>query len=283
MMAHAHDRSTARNDYFLDQICSIGACVLLGGVCVLMWTTGKVALILAPQFHLPVLIGGIALLVIAFVQLWAIWKAAGKVIAEHDHHHHEHEGPCDHDHQHIDCGHDHDHNWMPAKYALLLLPVMLFLLGLPHEGFSADALRKNMQSQQGEIQGSDREIARKGEDLSLGFKELSNAAHVEQKRLSLEGKTVRLRGMFMKLKNDKEFTLFKIRMNCCAADATPMPVRIMSPAPVNQFQDREWVEVKGQLEFRKLQGQNRFIPVVTVEEMSHIKRIPAEPTEFDFS
>jgi uncharacterized membrane protein YcgQ (UPF0703/DUF1980 family) len=88
--------------------------------------------------------------------------------------------------------------------------------------------------------------------------------------------------MFMRLRGDKEFTLFKIRMRCCAADAIPMQVRIFSPVPLNQFQDREWVEVKGQLQFVKLAGQQKVIPVVVVESGDDIRKIPPEPTEFDY-
>src|SRR5207248_10502010 len=40
----------------------------------------------------------------------------------HDHHHH------DHDHAH---DHGHSHGWTPAKYAVLLLPLVLYLLHLP--------------------------------------------------------------------------------------------------------------------------------------------------------
>ncbi len=167
---------------------------------------------------------------------------------------------------------------MPVKYAFLLLPIVLFVLGLPHSGFSNDLLKKQMN--QGEIDGP-KDVANKGTDLSLGFRELSEAAYSESKQQALEGKTVKLRGMFMKLR-DKEFTLFKIRMRCCAADAIPMQVRIISPIALNQMQEREWVEAKGQLQFVKLAGQNKVVPVVIVENGDDIKKIPAEPTEFDY-
>jgi hypothetical protein len=79
----------------------------------------------------------------------------------HDHaHHHEHGAACDHDHDHHHehvqpaeaatgvgtlamaapavhthtLGHshdDHDHGWAPWRYVVLLVPMMLFLLGLP--------------------------------------------------------------------------------------------------------------------------------------------------------
>lgn len=281
-MVHSHEHAANRSAYYLDQLCSVGACAALGAISILMWQSGRIAVILAPQFHLPVMIGGIALLIVAAIQALSIWRAAGRESAQNrEQHHHDHEGPCDHDHNHADCGHDHDHSWTPAKYALLLLPVLLYLLGLPHSGFSNEMLKKNMGNF--EIVGTDRVVTAKGEDWTLGFKELSNAANSEAMRQQFEGKTVRLKGMFMRMRGDKEFTLFKIRMRCCAADAIPMQVRIIAPGLVGQYQDREWVEARGIVEFRQIQGQNKFIPVVTVGEMSDIKRIPPEPTEFDFS
>lgn len=74
---------------------------------------------------------------------------------EHDHHH-EHAGACNHDHHHHEhgeaCGHDHDHDhahgcsephvhgpacdhdhaWAPWRYAVILLPVVLFFLNMPN-------------------------------------------------------------------------------------------------------------------------------------------------------
>src|SRR6266849_9312992 len=66
--------------------------------------------------------------------------AAGHVHA-HDHGHehgtlaaeHSHAHVCDHEpepaHSHEDCG--HEHGWAPWRYVVLLLPLLLFLLGMP--------------------------------------------------------------------------------------------------------------------------------------------------------
>lgn len=62
---------------------------------------------------------------------------------EHTHHDHghEHTHACTHDQG--DCGHDHahhDHAWNPWRYAVLLLPVVLYFLNLPNQGFSKDVI-----------------------------------------------------------------------------------------------------------------------------------------------
>src|SRR5262245_1681405 len=61
---------------------------------------------------------------------------------EHDHgHHHDHGYAHSHNHGHHHHSHDHDHGhdhgWAPWRYTVLMLPVVLFLLNLPNEIFSA--------------------------------------------------------------------------------------------------------------------------------------------------
>src|SRR5436305_831344 len=56
---------------------------------------------------------------------------------------HPHEHTHDHDHdraghsQHDHDASDHDYGWAPLRYVLLLVPIILFLLGLPNKGPAA--------------------------------------------------------------------------------------------------------------------------------------------------
>ena len=59
-MAHAHDHS--HGDHKLEQICTLIISGLLGLVCILLYAKNALGLILAKQFHMPVLLGGISLL-----------------------------------------------------------------------------------------------------------------------------------------------------------------------------------------------------------------------------
>jgi hypothetical protein len=109
--------------------------------------------------------------------------AAGHTHHHHDHeHHHHHDHDHGHDHDHAHCGHDHDHahehhtaagephvhtltpgvdrahghgpgedqddghmhSWAPWRYVVLLVPIMLFLLGLPARGLNANAVEVDM-------------------------------------------------------------------------------------------------------------------------------------------
>jgi hypothetical protein len=189
-MAHVHD---ADNDaYYLDQLCLVGICAAFAGVCLALyfWQTEMLTLLLAPQFHVFVLMSGVGLLALVVIRSVTLWRqasaqtqAANHVHHHHDHHHHDHgHEHCGHDHEHEGCaghdhghehhitatphshvhapgvahdhdhhhhdhdhahghGHDHghDHSWAPWRYVVLLIPIMLFLLGLPSRGLNVQA------------------------------------------------------------------------------------------------------------------------------------------------
>jgi len=155
-MAHIHEDS---DTYYLDQLCLIALSGAFGGVCLTLyfWQVPMLNLMLGPQFHGYVLASGILLLALAGIRAVILWKAAGQAKLSlghshghdhgHEHHHHEnrdHNHHQGHDHQHAhghnhdhEHGHSHDghdHDWAPWRYVVLLLPIMLFLLGLPNKG-----------------------------------------------------------------------------------------------------------------------------------------------------
>ncbi len=278
-MAHTH---AADKNYYLDQICSLGACAALGVVGVLMYTSGKLSLLLTAPFHPWVLAGGITLLAIALVRGTYLWRLAGRLEVEcdHDHghdHHHKHDEHCDHEHAVDDCGHEHSHAWTPAKYALLMLPITLYLLELPNAAFSADWA--NRQADQSALEGPGRAVGDKGAKV-LGFRELSDAAGDAGKRNYFEGHTVKLKGMFVKLGMPNEFTLMRLKMNCCAADVVPMQVRILSEDKVGDFARTDWVEVEGKVEFRKVAGKEKYYAVL-ITSSDKVKKTDPEATPYD--
>src|SRR6185312_14499597 len=103
---HHHHGETPR-DYFVEQLLTIFVVGLFGGVAILMYQSGKLGIVLADPFHIPVLVGGVAVLVLVAVRALSVWKEAGAVQAyNHGHHHHDH----DHGHDHHDHDHGHDHH-----------------------------------------------------------------------------------------------------------------------------------------------------------------------------
>jgi hypothetical protein len=119
------------------------------------------------------------------------------------------------------------------------------------------------------------ELVSTGNAERMRFNDLNDAAFDEAKRKSMEGRAVILEGRFKRLA-DKEFTLFRLKMTCCAADTVPLKVQIIVPQPINNIEDFTWVRVKGQLQFFQVPGSDRYIPVVMVAENSDAKPADAQ-------
>jgi hypothetical protein len=296
-MAHDHHHHGG-STYYLDQLCTIAACGALGGVSILMYALRgpdgkpKLEYILAPQFFIPVLLGGITLVALVAIRAVTLWQEAGRTpnhvhghdCCDHDHdhahehvHEHPHHGDHDHDHAHVhshDHSHDHghEHGWTPARYAVLMLPIVLYFLNLPNSSFSAEEIGKMLG--QSKIDSSAELVAKK-EGLVLGFKELSNAAYFPEQRQELEGKTGKLTGMYMPL-GPKQFTLYRVKINCCAADAIPVGVGIICKENITRFKEKQWVEATGQIQFRKDQGRDKYMPVLILESADQIQPTQAQ-------
>ena len=103
MAEHTHDHAHDHHDgdtYYLDQICMVGISGAFGAICLALYIANATAaadgrpmlrLLLGEQFHLFVLVSGIALCVIAAVRGVTLWRSAGRPAhahAPHDHEHH---------------------------------------------------------------------------------------------------------------------------------------------------------------------------------------------------
>lgn len=289
-MGHDHSHGDG-SEYYLDQLCTIGLCGAIGGVCIMLYQQDVLKNMLAPAFFLPVLLGGIALLILAVVRGICLWIAVGKKTAAHAH------GPdCHHDHAHdrahTDCGHEHsndhshshgpaddhghEHGWTPIRYAVLLLPVALYFLDLPNSGFGTTRLTDTSSGSPLDSIAM-QNMASRGE-VGLDFKELDRAAFLEDQREYFEGKTGVLKGQFVPGSDPRTGRLVRFKMQCCAADAIALKVQLISPEPLADVQPPlkpgQWVEVKGQIQFRK-NTANEFVPVLQLRSSKDIQ--PIEP------
>jgi len=171
-MGHTHgeDRST----YYMEQLCTIIVCGLLGGVVVMLYYQNILRFILAGYLHVYVLWSGIALVGLAVLRAVGLWLSVSPTASNHElghghehcHHHHEHEHSHHHSHDHeehehshmlvsgqLDCEHEHavehthdcghEHSWNPGRYIVLLLPIVLYFLHLPNAGFTATGVSIN--------------------------------------------------------------------------------------------------------------------------------------------
>ena len=299
---HGHEHAHGDADYFLEQLLTILVCGAFGVVAILMYQFNMLNHILVPQFHLWVMIGGVVLLVFTAIRGIAIWTEAGahRHAHAHDHHHHhghdhthgEHchhghdHGPgCEHDHSHEhhhdqaalprskDHDHSHEHGSIFWRVVVLAFPILLFCLGLPNEGFSKDWIERRL--------GKDvalenvAAVQEKGGDvIEFDFAELNATAYDPGKRASYEGRTVRVKGQ-LRAVGQREYTLFKLKMACCAADMIPLKARIKTES-VMTFNDYDWVSVQGVLQFVEVPGQGQFIPVVRVKSAKDMQKTAPE-------
>jgi hypothetical protein len=338
--AHSHDHSHDPQTYLTEQLCTIGACGTLGIVAVLMWWQGGLDSVLVPAFHIPVMLGGATLLVLAAIRGVALWVEVGRPqeAASHAHaccghhhdcheheptagmasatervaaeaasvvspaavslavvappeaasstgngHHHDHSHGHDHGHQHDAAGHQHgehqhgdghQHGWAPWRYAVLLLPIVLYALGLPSRG-------ENLVPMQNHLESSDFvAMAVSGNEvLPLEFNTLKTAAYMPDQRERYEGKMGKITGQFVPGPDSKSFGLVRIKMTCCRADAMTLDLIIISKKDIPPFKSGQWVEVTGQIDFRKRKGHDDYLPVIQLRDQDGVvpTDAPANP------
>ena len=118
--------------------------------------------------------------------------------------------------------------------------------------------------------------------VNLKFSELSVYASREKSREYFEGRTVILQGQFWMMPGkDKEFSLFRVKINCCGADAITLKSRIIAPEPLQGFNTNDWVQIEGEISFQQVAGKNEWIPVIQLPSMNKIQKIeqPANPND----
>ncbi|MCS6852666.1 MAG: hypothetical protein NZ700_16035 [Gemmataceae bacterium] len=297
-MAHSHHHDDP--SYYLEQLCTIGIGGALGGVCIMMYQQGMLRHILAERFNLPggitlpfhafVLWGGIVLVGLVTVRAVTLWFSVGECQHHGPHHDHPHHG---HDHhpetpepspmagQPAEAHHGHEHAWNPWRYIVLLLPVVLYFLNLPNAGFSQDYIaRQFRKNDELENTGIVSVPAKGSQPIHLGFLELDRAAGVEKKREEFEGEIGRLQGQFVAGSSSREFSLARMLIRCCAADVVPLRVIVISPTDLPPFEPMQWVEVTGQIQFRKVKDRNEYVPILQLASPADVVAIPPPASPF---
>jgi len=313
-MGHSHDHSHDHGGHYTEQLLTIGACAAFGGVTLMLWYSGTLKNLLADTFHVWVMLGGAALVLMAAINAVALWFSVGEAKAvpvhnhDHDHahehahsdhgHHHDHDGPCDHDHDHDhdhahghvhthqhaaagiqttapaaaaatavrqdapavaaavpapahDHGHDgHSHGAAPWRFLVLLLPVAIYFV-VPLEALSSTG-SKAIDVDASDVAGGK---AMKKDISNISFQQLQLAALYPENRAMYEGETVRLIGQYVP-KSPRMFTLQRLKISCCVADAVPLDAVIMVDPAVKETLDGgrlqgKWVQVTGRVQFLK--------------------------------
>lgn len=275
---HGHDHSHGGSDYYLQQLLTVFICGAFGVSGVLMYTLGKLDFILAPAFHIWVLVGsGLLLAAVAF-RMVALWRSAGA--HAHDHHDHDHAHAdaddcghdhkpgekCDHDHGHSHADHsaeDHEHGNIYWRVVVLAFPVAILAMGLPNSSFSAERERQ-MLGQAKEIDVPE-DVKVKDGEIKSDFDLLASAAYSQQKRDAYTGAKASIVGKMRKI-TDKQFTLYKLKITCCSSDAIPLQALaiVKSASQMAGFNDGEEVEVKGVIQFAP-NDKGEYITVLKVD------------------
>jgi uncharacterized repeat protein (TIGR03943 family) len=268
--AHGHGHGHHHHDHgdeAVEQLCQIGLCGGFGIVAISLAvraltnpdpkkTPTMLDILLAPNFHLFVLLAGISLVVLTLIRAVALWRAAGQQAHCHHDHGHEHGPDCNHEHH----DHDHSHGSIYWRAVVLSFPLVLFFWGQPSAGFSQRRVEE-MLGQAKDI-GEVQEVAEKSGGRRFTFDELNSFANNAEKRASEEGKMATVRGQIQKI-SDKQASLYRLKMTCCAADTIPLKARIvMTDAALGNVQNGEWVEVKGILQFVQEPGGTEYMPIL---------------------
>lgn len=235
---------------FVAHVLTVIVAAGLGVVGVLMHGNGQLGYILAVPFHLPVLIAGCALLALVAVRAaCAVCEALGRRRGARA-------APgC--------VGRDHDPSWECSKLVLLAFPVGLFLIGVPNSGFSCDRIRMLLGADDAITCTFDDMAHRNGTVTTLAY--LHDAAADADVRAELRGQTAILEGRVSRI-DDRQFTLYRLRMTCCAADVVPLKVRvILKNGTLGWLNDADWVRMTGRIDFVQPPNSERYIPVVVVD------------------
>jgi hypothetical protein len=289
--SHHYDHAHSDADYYLEQLLTISVAGGFGIVSVLMERFGMLNELLAPEFHRWVALGGVALIAVSMIRVISLWSEVSAYRqARHHHEHlddehhahvHEHGADCQHDHHHHEHHHEHihhhhgdhghEHGNIFWRIVVLSFPLLLFFFGLPNEHF--------MKSYKLRKLGTDAELGTilavqsTGNRVPIDFDQLAYASMDPAKRAALQGNVTSIIGQYKPI-SDREFTLFKLKMNCCAADMVPLKARIITNS-VPYVKPFDWIQVTGVIQFIESPGRNEFIPILHVNDDDGIQ--PAKP------
>lgn len=248
-----------------------GAMLLaVGGVALRLGLTDAALAYVKVGLQLPLAIAGSLLVVlgaVAVIRAFRSPQAAAQSEPEPaDLHGHVEEG-----------GHVHDHGHGPAVAWLLLLPLLALLLVAPPP-LGAFAASRQSNAVPVDTATSYPPLSEPVDGASeLKLSEFVFRALYDEER-SLEGQPVRLSG-FVSSAEDGGFTLSRFTLNCCAADARAIDVRVAAagaPPAVDA-----WVAVEGTWQAADAPegGAVPESPVLTATAVSPIQE-PVQPYEY---
>ncbi|MFD7707082.1 TIGR03943 family putative permease subunit [Streptomyces sp. NPDC059786] len=171
-----------------------------------------------------------------------------------------------------DDGHGHEHGRTPRIAWLLAVPAAVLLL-FPPPALGTYSAEREAAERAAQGVGTFPALAA-GDPVDLTLGEFTSRAIYDENR-SLKGRTVRLTG-FVVRGSDGTWYLARLRITCCAADASTYKVRIEgADAP----EDGQWVTLTGTWRPHGALGSDEaWPPVLDAASLTRVKQ-PANPYE----
>ncbi|HEX7660509.1 MAG TPA: TIGR03943 family protein [Pseudonocardiaceae bacterium] len=243
--------------------------VLVGGALLKIAINGSYLRYVKPSTRPTIIAAGVVMIVLAVLAIVRDIRAhRARAVPDHDH--------TDHDHT------DHDHQHGNRVSWLLVLPVLaLFLIAPPALG--ADAVTR---ADSGTVAGrATPAVVQQGAAafpplpagtvVPLSVSEFVTRS-VWDSTGSLNNRAVRLTGFVVH--EGPSTYLARLVITCCAADATPLKVRLLGDGAA-ALPDDQWVNVDGVIRPGSATTRNDYTPDLTVRALTPIAA-PADPYEY---
>ncbi|MDI2031719.1 TIGR03943 family protein [Saccharopolyspora sp. TS4A08] len=223
--------------------------VLLGGALLKIALTGDYLRYVKPSLHPWLIAAGVVMIALAGVAIVRDVRAG-----------------------HAVDGHEHGTRspWM------LLLPVFAIFLVAPPALGSDSVTRDRAAAAPAEPSQARFPPLPPGEAPMLSMSEFLTRV-VWDDTGELNDRTVRLQG-FVVHPTPQTTQLARMRISCCAADATPVKVDLASPR-AEQLPADTWIEITGRLRPGTATEANDYVPTVDPQT---IKQIPAPPDSYEY-
>ncbi|MEV5432404.1 TIGR03943 family protein [Streptomyces sp. NPDC052701] len=182
-----------------------------------------------PGMRPLLIVSGVLLLLLGVAEAWAQWRPGGGDERGEDHRHEAGDG---------EDGHPHDHSRVPRVAWLLLLPALSLLCYAP-PGLGAYTAAR--QAPKPVAQRDDFDPLPSTSPLPLTLGDFTSRVRQDRGQ-AIKGRSVRMTGFVTPAERGEGWYLTRLLINCCAADAQSVKVRIHgAPAPPADT----WVTVVG--------------------------------------
>ncbi len=243
--------------------------LLWGAVLLYFYQHEKLTVYLAEKFHIYVLVGGLAALVIGVFNLLTMQIHAD----------------CGHDHgdeEHADCGHSHASDLNPFMALCLISIPLFFSISKSTHGLSEDyekALSETDVDAQTfnfiDIPPFTLETLEKSRTKSadgafqLNLLELFYTAGDTEQMEVFEGLPVetvaKLRDEPNRNPDGKRMRLYRLFMTCCAADMKAIPLSIEFSGELPDLAHHSWVKVSGTMHYEEV--EDVIYPILKVKNI----------------